>query len=70
MVVAFRTLRALEFAERAGFELELLLLELVEPEALDVWLDALCLRLAATNAFLSSMDNPDQILFGTELERY
>ena len=70
MVVALRTFRALEVAERAGFELELeLLLELVELDALEVWLDALCLSLAAANAFRSSMDKLDQMLFGTELER-
>ena len=70
MVVALRTFRALEVAERAGFELELeLLFELVEVVALEVWLDALCLRLAAANAFRSSMDKFDQMLLGTELER-
>ena len=70
-MVAFRTFRALEVAERAGFELELLLLlELVGRDALEDWLDALYLRLAAANAFRSSTDNPDQMVLGTEVERY
>ena len=64
-VVAFRTFRELEpleelELERAGVVLELELLELLLP---GLPLEALCLRLAATNAFLSRTDSPSQMLW-------
>ena len=71
-VVAFRTFRELEpleelELERAGVVLELeleleLVLEVLVLRLPGLPLEELCLRLAATNAFLSRMESPTQML--------